>query len=323
MKKEYDSGKVLTVMEIHQGEESDKMEVLITKGLTKTYHGRNVVDAVNMKVEKGDIYGFIGKNGAGKTTLMKMVCGLTRTSAGDFTLFGSGDLGLGRKKIGCVIEQPALYPGMTAKENLIYYSKMQGCEKETDVDAMLQLVGLPDTGKKKAKKFSLGMKQRLSIAIALLGEPEFLVLDEPMNGLDPAGIREIRELLMELHEKKQITILISSHILGELGKIATKYGIINNGVLVEEFSADELDSKVKHYLHIRTDNHEKTQRILAEKFNIQGGKMLEDNSLCIYEQLENAAVINQALVQNGVMVSYLAVEGQDMEKYFVERMGGM
>lgn len=299
------------------------MEVLTTRGLTKTYHGRNVVDAVNMNVEKGDIYGFIGKNGAGKTTLMKMVCGLARTSAGEFTLFGSADLGAGRKKIGCVIEQPALYPGMTAKQNLIYYSKMQGCEKTTDFDEMLALVGLPDTGKKKAKKFSLGMKQRLSIAIALLGNPEFLVLDEPMNGLDPAGIREIRELLIDLHDKKQITILISSHILGELGKIATKYGIINNGILVEEFSAKELDSRVKHYLHIRTDNYEKAQHILAEKFDIREGRMLEDNSLCIYEQLENAAVINQALVQNGVMVSYLAVEGQDMERYFVERMGGM
>lgn len=299
------------------------MEILTTKGLTKTYRGRNVVNGVNMRVEKGDIYGFIGKNGAGKTTLMKMVCGLTRTSAGDFTLFGSKDLGAGRKKIGCVIEQPALYPGMSAKENLLYYSKMQGCEKTTNVDELLNLVGLPDTGKKKAKKFSLGMKQRLSIAIALLGDPEFLVLDEPMNGLDPAGIREIRELLLKLHEEKQITILMSSHILGELGKIATKYGIINSGVLVEEFSAKELENRAKHFLHIVVNDSEKAQCILTETCNIMQIKSLEDGSLCVYEQLENAAMLNQALVQNGVMVSGLTVRGQDVEMYFVNRMGGM
>lgn len=298
------------------------MDVLTTSGLTKTYRGKNVVDHVNMHVEKGDIYGFIGKNGAGKTTLMKMVCGLTRATEGGFTLFGSNNLGAGRKKIGCVIEQPALYPGMTAKENLTYYSKMQGCEKTTDINALLNLVGLPDTGKKKAKKFSLGMKQRLSVAIALLGDPEFLVLDEPMNGLDPAGIREIRELLLELHAKRQITILMSSHILGELGKIATKYGIINSGVLVEEFSAEELENRVKHYLHIAVNDSEKAKKVLAEKCNVTECKVLEDQTLCIYEQFERAALMNQALVQNDVQVSYLAVEGQDMEMYFVNRMGG-
>ena len=299
------------------------MEVLTTRGLTKTYRGRNVVNNVNMHVEKGDIYGFIGKNGAGKTPLMKMVCGLTRTSAGEFRLFESEDLGAGRKKIGCVIEQPALYPGMTAKENLIYYSKMQGCEKTTDVDELLNLVGLPDTGNKKTKKFSLGMKQRLSIAIALLGDPEFLVLDEPMNGLDPAGIREIRELLLKLHEEREITILMSSHILGELSKIATKYGIINAGNLVEEFSADELENRAKHFLHIVVDDSKKAQKVLEEKCGIMQIKCLEDGSLCVYEQLENAALLNQALVQNEVRVSGLAIRGQDVEMYFVNRMGGM
>ena len=298
------------------------MEVLTTRGLTKTYRGKDVVNSVDMHVEKGDIYGFIGKNGAGKTTLMKMVCGLTRPSQGGFTLFGSDDLGAGRKKIGCVIEQPALYPGMTARENLIYYSKMQGCEKTTDVDAMLNLVGLPDTNKKKSKKFSLGMKQRLSIAIALLGDPEFLVLDEPMNGLDPAGIREIRELLLGLHAKRQLTILMSSHILGELGKIATKYGIINSGVMVEEFSAEDLENRVKHYLHITVNDCEKAQRVLADKCNIRECRILEDQSLGVYEQIENAALINQALLQNDVLVSRLVSEGQDMEMYFVKRMGG-
>lgn len=299
------------------------MEVLTTKNLTKTYRGRNVVNHINMHVEKGDIYGFIGKNGAGKTTLMKMICGLTTPSEGAFTLFGSDNLSAGRKKIGCVIEQPALYPGMTARENLIYYSKMQGCEKTTDVENLLQTVGLPDTGRKKAKKFSLGMKQRLSIAIALLGDPEFLVLDEPINGLDPAGIKEIRELLLHLNQEKGVTILMSSHILGELGKLATKYGIINAGNLVEEFSADELEKRSKHYLHIMTDQAEKAKQILAQNCHVEQCQILEDSSICIYDKFEQPAQINRILIENGVNVSYLAVEGQDMEMYFVEKMGGM
>ena len=166
------------------------------------------------------------------------------------------------------------------------------------------------------------MKQRLSIAIALLGDPEFLVLDEPMNGLDPAGIREIRELLLGLHAKRQLTILMSSHILGELGKIATKYGIINSGVMVEEFSAEDLENRVKHYLHITVNDCEKAQRVLADKCNIRECRILEDQSLGVYEQIENAALINQALVQNDVLVSRLVSEGQDMEMYFVKRMGG-
>lgn len=299
------------------------MEVLTTKNLTKTYRGRNVVSHINMHVEKGDIYGFIGKNGAGKTTLMKMICGLTTPSEGAFTLFGSDNLSAGRKKIGCVIEQPALYPGMTARENLIYYSKMQGCEKTTDVENLLQTVGLPDTGRKKAKKFSLGMKQRLSIAIALLGDPEFLVLDEPINGLDPAGIKEIRELLLHLNQEKGVTILMSSHILGELGKLATKYGIINAGNLVEEFSADELEKRSKHYLHIMTDQAEKAKQILTQNCHVEQCQILEDSSICIYDKFEQPAQINRILIENGVNVSYLAVEGQDMEMYFVEKMGGM
>ena len=299
------------------------MEVLTTKNLTKTYRGRNVVNHINMHVEKGDIYGFIGKNGAGKTTLMKMICGLTTPSEGAFTLFGSDNLSAGRKKIGCVIEQPALYPGMTARENLIYYSKMQGCEKTTDVENLLQTVGLPDTGRKKAKKFSLGMKQRLSIAIALLGDPEFLVLDEPINGLDPAGIKEIRELLLHLNQEKGVTILMSSHILGELGKLATKYGIINAGNLVEELSADELEKRSKHYLHIMTDQAEKAKQILAQNCHVEQCQILEDSSICIYDKFEQPAQINRILIENGVNVSYLAVEWQDMEMYFVEKMGGM
>ena len=297
--------------------------VLQTNGLTKTYRRRNVVNNVDMKIEKGDIYGFIGKNGAGKTTLMKMICGLARPSAGNFTLFDSDNIQEGRKKIGCVIEQPALFPGMTARENLIYYSKMQGCDKSTDCDRILSVVGLPDTGKLKTKGFSLGMKQRLSIAIALLGNPEFLVLDEPINGLDPAGILEVRQLLLRMQRDEGMTVLISSHILGELGKMATRYGIINAGNLVEEFTAEELHQKAVHYVRISTDDQEGACQILREQFGVEKIKILPDSSVCVYERTEEIGAMNRALVSRDITVSHLALEGQDMEKYFVERMGGM
>lgn len=298
-------------------------EVLVTRGLTKVYRGKRVVNGVNMSVERGDIYGFIGKNGAGKTTLMKMVCGLARVSEGSFELFGSADIGAGRRKVGCVIEQPALYPGMSARENLTYYSKMQGCEKITDMDGILRLVGLADTGKLKAKRFSLGMRQRLSIAVALLGEPEFLVLDEPINGLDPSGIREVRELLLRLHQEKKVTILISSHILGELGKIATKYGIINDGQLLEEFTTEEMEERFTGGLCLQVDDVGKACEILEKQCGIRQYKVQEDAVIQVRDKWEDAAAINERLVTGGVRVSRLVEEKQDMEMYFVKKMGGM
>jgi ABC-2 type transport system ATP-binding protein len=228
--------------------------VLQTSGLTKKYGKQIAVNNVDLNIEKGDIYGLIGKNGAGKTTIMKIVCGLVYQDQGDIQLFESGDLQKNRKRIGCVIEQPALYPDMTAGENLIYYDKLIGITDYDNVDEVLSLVGLKNTGRKKTKAFSLGMKQRLSIAISLLGNPDFLILDEPINGLDPSGIREIRELLLKLNSENEITILISSHILGELAKIATKYGIINKGVLVDEFQAVELEERCKKCLAIVVDD---------------------------------------------------------------------
>ena len=297
--------------------------VLVTQGLTKTYRGKRVVNGVNMSVERGDIYGFIGKNGAGKTTLMKMVCGLAKVSEGSFELFGSADISAGRRKVGCVIEQPALYPGMSARENLIYYSKMQGCEKITDIEGILRLVGLADTGELKSKRFSLGMKQRLSIAVALLGEPEFLVLDEPINGLDPSGIREVRELLLRLHQERKVTILISSHILGELGKIATKYGIIHEGQLLEEFTAQELRARSVKELCLRVDDIQKACKILEEQCGIRHYEVKEDAVIRVREEWGDAAAINEKLVAGGARVSRLAEEGQDMEMYFVRRMSGM
>ena len=214
--------------------------ILQTKNLTKKYGNKIVVDHVSMTICKGDIYGFIGKNGAGKTTLIRMVCGLAKPTIGNLSLFGSDHLVENRAKLGTVFESPALFPNMTARENLIVQCKLQNITDLRKIDEILELVGLHDTNKKKAKNFSLGMRQRLAIAIALIGEPELLILDEPTNGLDPEGIKEIRELIVHLNQAKGLTVLISSHILGELSKFATRYGIIHKGKLIEELTEEDL-----------------------------------------------------------------------------------
>ena len=219
--------------------------VLQTHELTKTYARKNAVDHINLKIRKGDIYGFIGKNGAGKTTTIKMIVGLSNPTSGEIELFGSTDLNEGRKRIGTVIENPALYPYLSARQNIEVQRIMKGVTDKSITDDLLEIVGLKDTGRKKAKNFSLGMKQRLAIALALVGDPEFLLLDEPINGLDPTGIKDIRELILKLNREAGITVLISSHILGELAKISTSYGVISNGVLIEQFTAEELKNNGK------------------------------------------------------------------------------
>lgn len=213
--------------------------ILRTNHLTKRYGHLTVLNDLSMTIYEGDIYGLIGKNGAGKTTLIRMAAGLAAPSDGNILLFGKPDLLQGRKEIGTVIESPALYPGMTARENLITQCRLQNADP-AQIDSILSLVGLEDTGRKKAKHFSLGMRQRLAIALSLIGNPKLLFLDEPTNGLDPEGIREIRNLILKLNKERQITVLISSHILGELSKLATRYGILHHGVLLEEFTENEL-----------------------------------------------------------------------------------
>ena len=214
--------------------------ILKTNHLTKRYGHRAVVENLSMTIYKGDIYRFIGKNGAGKTTLIRMVTGLAAPSDGSIQLFGNGSLLEGRRRIGTVIEAPAFYPGMTARENIVAFSKLQGLHDFSHTEDLLKLVGLTHTGKKKCRNFSLGMKQRLAIAIALIGDPELLILDEPTNGLDPEGMKEVRDLILKLNQEKGITVLVSSHILGELSKFATRYGIIHHGKLIEEFTEEDL-----------------------------------------------------------------------------------
>jgi len=293
--------------------------VLQTNGLTKMFGKKAAINNVSLSVRKGDIYGFIGKNGAGKTTLIRVVSGLAKPSGGSIKLFESEDLGSQRRKTGTMIENPAVYPNLTAEQNLHYYCRLLGLEPKDNIDEMLALVGLGDTGKKKAKNFSLGMKQRLAIAVSLLDNPEFLMLDEPINGLDPSGIKEIRELILRLNKERNITILISSHILGELSKIANRYGVINNGLLVDEFTNQDLENRCNGELEIKVDNTEKAGDILVKLLG-QGNFGIFDNNTIRTRDLDKAGLIITELAQNGVIVSGSTIIGQDLEGYFMQLM---
>jgi len=299
--------------------------VLQTNNLTKNYSGKLAVDNVSLNVKKGDIYGFIGQNGAGKTTLMRMVCGLAMPTSGEVALFGSRDLTRQRRKMGATIENPALYPTMTAMENMEAQRIMLGLGiKDKKMCAeLLELVGIGDTGKKKAKDFSLGMKQRLMLALSLMGEPEFLVLDEPTNGLDPVGIKETLEFLQRLNEARGMAILVSSHILGELEKIATRYGVISNGKMVDEFSADELHIRCGKNLLISTSDPQRAEGIAKEILPNAHITRTPENSIRIKGNIEEAGRINQVLVESGITVNALVPEGERLEDYFLRLMGGV
>ena len=295
---------------------------LNTDGITKIYGKHTVVDHVSMHVKKGDIYGFIGKNGAGKTTFMRIVAGLAAPAAGSMELFGSGDLEMQRQRIGTLIEQPGLYGTMTARDNLEVVRRSLGIAGKQTVDEMLEFVGLSQVGKKKVKNFSLGMKQRLGIAIALFRSPDFLILDEPINGLDPEGIKEVRDLLSKLNREKQITILISSHILGELSKIATNYGIIKEGVLIEEFAAEDLENRCRRCVKLVVDDAQRASAILEEKCHITEFDVPEEGVIRVFDGLDNSWIMNRELVGNGIHLKESYLAGQDLEGYFMDLLGG-
>ena len=296
--------------------------VLQTKEVSKNFSGKLAVDHVSIQVRKGDIYGFIGENGAGKTTLMRMVCGLAEPSGGELTLFGSQNLVSQRYRVGCTIENPALYPAMTAMENMEVQRLLLGIKDKKVCGELLEIVGLNNTGSKKAKNFSLGMKQRLMIALSLLGDPEFLVLDEPTNGLDPVGIKEVRDILHHLNKERGISILVSSHILGELEKMATRYGVISNGKMVDEFQANELASRCGKNLVIHTDDPQRTENVIKDIFSDVQSTRTPENSVRIKGHVDDAGRINEQLVKTGIKVNALIPEGDKLEDYFLHLMGG-
>lgn len=295
---------------------------LRTKNLSKKFSKKLAIDSVSINIRKGDIYGLIGKNGAGKTTLIRTIVGLAAPTAGEIELFESTDLKKQRYKIGTVIESPAVYPNFTAKQNLIAQQKLFGKTDINEINQILEIVGLADTGKKKAKNFSLGMKQRLAIAISLIGNPEFLVLDEPINGLDPAGIKDVRDLILKLNKENNITVLISSHILGELAKIATRYGVICNGKLVDEFTPQELQSRVRKCLAINVDNTELTSKIIKESLNTNNYEIKSDKLIYLYDNIDEPSKVNTLLVTNGVIVNSINTVGDDYEPYLIKLMEG-
>lgn len=293
--------------------------VIETNGLVKKFGSKIAVNKIDMHINKGDIYGFIGANGAGKTTAMKMMLGLCRVSQGEIKLFGSTNLDEGRKRIGSLIESPGLYKNCTAQENMKRFAILTNSDLN-EIKELLEFVGLADTGKKKVGRFSLGMKQRLGIAIALLGHPEILILDEPINGLDPEGIKEVRDTILKLNKERGVTFLISSHILDELCKITTRYGIISNGVLVDEIDSKDLDVMCKHSLTIKVSDLDKALAILKEN-NYLSDYETKDDSIILYSHLEEAALINKLLVSNDILVSEIKANTANLEDYFIERMG--
>ncbi|MDR0221324.1 MAG: ABC transporter ATP-binding protein [Lachnospiraceae bacterium] len=300
------------------------MTVLKTQNLTKRYGGKAAVDDVSLTIEKGDIFGLIGQNGAGKTTLMRMVMALARPDRGEIELFGQtsvAGLSAGRARIGCVVETPALYPTLTAAQNLEYYRIQRGIPDKSTVPKALAAVNLNDTGKKKFKDFSLGMKQRLGLALAIMNSPDFLILDEPINGLDPLGIIEMRDLMKRLNEEN-ITILISSHILAELAQVATKYAFIHQGKLVQILTQEQLQGECQRALAVMVDDTAKAAAILETALNIHAYKQVGANELRIYEGLDNPAEVMFQLSQGGARVASLHEIGDSLEDYFISLIEG-
>ena len=299
------------------------MAVIQTTGLSKRYRDKRAVDGLDLPVEEGDIYGFIGRNGAGKSTTLKLLCGLARPTQGEALIFGKPIRDpVARRRVGALIEQPGLYPDLSGRENLRLYAALLGLDSpERQVSETLETVGLSPNAKKPVRHYSMGMKQRLGVGLALLGGPDLLLLDEPINGLDPEGIREMRELLLRLNRERGLTLLISSHILGELSKIATRYGIIQEGKLVEQITAAGLEQKCTDYLHLRCDHPRKAAALLEKEFCLVRWEMRPEGEIRIYESVD-AKAVGRVLTGAGISVEEMGLHRQDLEGYFLERMGG-
>ncbi|MCI7758833.1 MAG: ABC transporter ATP-binding protein [[Eubacterium] saphenum] len=297
--------------------------VLKTENLTKKYRKFTALDGLTMSVPKGSIYGFVGRNGSGKTTLIRVICGLQEPNKGSYSLYGidrkSGSITKSRRRMGAVVETPAIYTELSARDNLKQQYRVLGLPSFDGIDELLQLVGLSETGKKKAGNFSLGMRQRLGIAVALCGNPDFLVLDEPINGLDPQGIVEIRELILKLNRERQITVLISSHILDELARLATHYGFIDHGRIVREMSAEELEAQCRKCVRVEVSDVKALSKVLEE----QGFEyaIISDKEADIYAQI-SITKLTQTLSENACELLSIHEHDESLESYFMKLIGG-
>lgn len=296
--------------------------VIETKNLCKNYMKNQVLKDLNVHVPKGSIYGLVGKNGAGKSTFMRVVCGIQDATAGEYKLFGvsnsTSQINKARSRMGAVIETVSMYPGMSAKDNMKQQYRLLGIPSWDGIDELLELVGLGNTGKKKAKNFSLGMRQRLGLAMTLAGNPDCIVLDEPMNGLDPEGIIEMRETILKLNKEKDITFVISSHILDELAKVATHYGFIDNGHLVEEISADEIEKKCRKSSLLEVNDSAAMVKILEKKdyeYVVES-----DNKITVYGDFDVNTVLQDMLDNNLKLVSLYATN-ESLESYYLNLFG--
>lgn len=299
--------------------------VLEARNLTKNYRNTAALEHVDLQIEKGKIYGFIGQNGAGKTTFLRLVTGLSFPTEGELSLWGESTkegLQEQRKRIGCMIETPALYPNLTARQNMEVQRIQRGIPDREVIDRCLRLVGLTDTGKKSVRNFSLGMRQRLGIATALLNTPEFLILDEPVNGLDPAGIADLRKLLKQLNKEYGMTVLISSHILEELYQTASRFILIDRGRIVEELSDRELDEKCRRHIAIRAGDPAGALLALEESLGTDKLQLMPDGVIRLYECLDQVERVARILADADILVTGLSVTGETLEDYFLNKVGG-
>lgn len=295
--------------------------ILQTQGLTKRFGRKVVVNNLDLNIRKGDIYGFIGPNGAGKTTVMKVILGLLFANGGEVSLFGEPQNIRNLRRVGSLIEAPGLYGNCTAFENMKRFSILSG-GTDSEIHEILELVGLKEAAYKKARTFSLGMKQRLGIAIALLGNPEMMILDEPVNGLDPMGMKDVRDIILRINQERGVTFFISSHLLGELEKISTVYGIIRYGVLAEEITAAELAEKCGKSIILRCSDVQRAAEIITTEMGIPQVLInAAESKVNINTELSRAGEINTRLVKAGLEVSELGVISTSYEEYFLQKMG--
>ena len=296
--------------------------VIKLRDISKKRGQTEILNHLNMTVYQNDIYGFIGQNGAGKSTTMKIIMSLIKETQGQLELFDSLDNQINRSRIGAIIENPAFYPYMTAYENLKYYVQYKGIVEINSIEKVLKMVGLENARKKKYKNYSLGMKQRLGLALALINNPDLLILDEPLNGLDPTGISELRSLLKKLNTENNITIILSSHILSELHKLATCYGIMHKGRIIEEISSEILDDRCKKHISIKVSDIKATSMILEKDLGINNFSVCSEDIIKIYGNFDKCAQINKTLVLNNILVEEITIKGESLESYFTKVIGG-
>lgn len=297
--------------------------VMQTKKLSKRYRNFIALDNADMTVYREDIYGLIGRNGAGKTTLMKVVTGLTEKSGGEYEIFGKKGAAADKEKrrIGCLIENPAFFGGMTAYQNLKYYALQKGITDEKQIDEALALVNLTEVKNKKFKKFSLGMKQRLGIALAVMDNPDIVILDEPINGLDPIGISELRDTFKKLSQEKGVTLIISSHILSELYMVANRFLFIEKGKVLKEITKEELDLECSRCNVVKTSDTKGAATVIEQKLGVKNYKVIDSGELRIYDENVKADELNKVLIQNSVSVSGIYETGISLEDYFKSLVG--